>query len=76
MCLEAQDLLGLTLSVGFSVYPCSCSTAHRLRGDTVAVVTLVCSSAVTLLVHSQPLPEAANGFAHSEEGRMEARGAG
>lgn len=50
------------------------SKACSLRGDTV-VVTRIHGFAVTLLLCSQPLPEAANGFAHQgREGRS--RGVG
>lgn len=52
----------LAQSVQFTMWACSCE-ACSLRGDTV-VVTRIYGSAVTLLLCSQPLPEAANGFAH------------
>lgn len=39
------------------------SVSVKQSGDSV-VVTRLCDSALTLLLCSQPLPEAANGFAH------------
>lgn len=63
--VQTNSVWGLKLGVHarFSKWSSQWSKACSLRGDTV-MGTWICDSALTLLLCSQPLPEAANGFAH------------